>query len=159
MEQKYILVTSEKARFFISQKEANAVLQSLEEKKKYVVIQGSIIPILIPPTVLDFGRWYATENDRLAVSGKRLCKICLKVMVIGDGCICWERNMGLKQQAFKALPSELAPILQQITDKFTWHSLPSQNDETPAIAEPKYHETNDQVLGYEDEETGEILFS
>lgn len=158
--QKYVLTTPEKQRLLISQEEYNGVIMALDTNKKYAVIQGHIIPLSIAPTVSPFANWYATENERLANSGKRLCRKCLKQMDIFDKCPCWEvMGKGEQQNAFIA--SKLPQLMSG------WHKWPELTDEDrrqideensidPSIT--RYVEDG-EIDGYIDPYTGETMYS
>ncbi len=155
--EKYILITAAKLKYILSEKEKQAVFTAISEKEKQVVIQGEMIPLHITPSVVKFERWYAQELERLALSGKRLCKKCLKIMDIVDKCSCWEETgTGKKQDAFIA-PTEQ---IKQITDKWSFPALTEEDkigieeDEEKRLAAPQYTEN-----GYIDKESGEEMHS
>ena len=98
---KFVLITHEKMRFLLNRDEYKIYTNAVKVKAKFVTIQGSFIPLQILPSVFPFGVWYTNENERLANSGKRLCKLCLSIME-GD-CKCWDGKT--KKNAF--IPPEL----------------------------------------------------
>lgn len=129
----FVLTTSEKTRFLLSKEEYKAFLQAVKNKVKFVTIQGAFIPLQILPSVVPFHTWYFNETEKLAVSGKRLCKLCLSVMENRDVCACWpEMGKDEKRIAFKF--KEIAPKL--------FERLQSKIKDFPQLAEGEAEEAD-----------------
>lgn len=99
---KYILVTHDRLRFILDEGNYASFLKAIKNNDKAYVVgkYKTVIPLHITPTVMPFEIWYAQENEKLAMSGKRLCKKCLSIMEFKDGCICWKMKKGEKKNAF-----------------------------------------------------------
>lgn len=99
--QTHVLITFDKVKFFISEKEGLGIINALNQGQKMAIIQGEVIPLNIAPTIITIERWFAQENERLALTHHRLCKKCLCVMMISDVCSCWEElGKGEQKSAF-----------------------------------------------------------
>ena len=68
----YILITSDKIKFILNETEKEGVIRAVAKGDKFVLLQDSMIPLTIPPVVIDAERYYAQENERLATMNKRL---------------------------------------------------------------------------------------
>lgn len=113
----FVLITPEKVRLLISETEYKAYLKALNSKAKFIMIQQSLIPLQVLPTVFPFDTWYANENERLAMTGKRLCKLCLCIMSMYDSCPCWsEKGRNEAKNAFKQpqLPESVKKLLPTV---------------------------------------------
>jgi hypothetical protein len=154
----FVLTTPGKQRLLINEKEYKALLECLNKGEKFVVIQGHLISLAIAPAVSPFANWYATENERLANSGKRLCKKCLRQMDVLDKCTCWEiMSKGEKQNAFKA-----PDIIKEFSaGYYKWPELSEdekqQLEVKPTVSIPRYVE-NRAGMGYIDKESGEEMY-
>lgn len=157
----YVMITIQKMRYLLSEKEKNAVFDDIQDGKPCTVVQGEMIPLQAPPTIVSFPRWWAAENERLAVSGKRLCKKCLKVMDAAGSCVCWKQNGGEKQDAFVAVPEEILKIVHagaksfpELTDEDKFQIEVEQFDvnKTPQLV------SQNGMMGYINPETGEEMF-
>lgn len=158
----FVLITAQKQRLIISQKEYDALLDCLNKGQKFVVIQNHLMSLAIAPSVTPFASWYATENERLANSGKRLCRKCLKQMEIMDKCSCWTvMGKGKIQEAF-VLSDEIKKFIADYSKKFSWPKLLEEENMQIEIEEaariPQYVERSGH-LGYIDEESGEELYT
>ena len=159
----YILTTANHQRLLINKNEYDGLIGALNEDKKFVVMQGHVISLALAPSVSPFANWYATEAERLAVSGKRLCKICLKIMGISDKCGCWEvQGLGKKQDAFVALPDELKQLAHGAIKSFPKlteeDKFRLESEEALRQALPEHIENKNGQLGYVDE-AGEEQYS
>ena len=158
----YVMETINKARYLINENEKNALYEAIRQHENHVVLQGEMIPLSAPPAVMKFARWYAKENERLAVSLKRLCKKCLKVIGIQDRCLCWKSEQGKNQDAFIALPDEIRGIIHGAARGF-----PALTPGEKAQIEYEKSQMPNQVRqietsgvdAYIDAETGEEIFS
>lgn len=150
-DQKYVLITIDKIKYILNEKEKAGVFSAIQSGEKQIVIQGEMVPLHVTPAVILFSRWYAQELERLANSGKRLCKKCLKIMQIDDKCACWEEmGKAVKQDAFIAPP-------EQTSGLFSWPKLTEADKEQIKIEEaarrPIFNYTsNNEIDGYIDEE-------
>jgi len=158
----YVMETIQKARYLLNEREKQEVYEAIAEHESHVIIQGDMIPLAATPSIMSFSRWWAKENERLAVSGKRLCKKCMKVMEMQDKCICWDSNLAKKQDAFVALPEEVSRILHSKVRSFpkltTQDKLELEQQDQLRLTAPDYVEQTGG-LGYRDKESGEIFFS
>jgi len=155
----YILITADKIKIPISQREKHAIMEAVRDKKKSIVLQENLISLQIIPTIIEFTTWYAQENEKLKAFNKRLCKECLCVMDMTAGCNCWKRNKGEDLNAFKSpvLPEKVKKALKPKSfpklldvDKGEIEFLENKKNKT------NYVEGN--YLGYTDPETGETLY-
>lgn len=89
---KYFLITSDKYKFEITEAQKAAIIKAINRGDKLLELQDSVISLAITPTIIEHSRWFAQENERLKVSGKRLCKKCNLIMDVDTGCICWHKN-------------------------------------------------------------------
>jgi len=116
----YVLVSATKKRYALDDIEYQKVLKAIEDDDKAVMVQGSVIPLHITPEVMPFEVWFPQENERLALSGKRLCKKCLCIMDIQDKCSCWkEMGKGEVKSGFQlpVLPENVKQAVKQIAKK------------------------------------------
>lgn len=168
--QKFVLVTSEKQRLLIDENEYKALVKAIDANKKYAIVQGFMIPLAIAPSISPFEAWYETETERLANSEKRLCKKCLKIMNIYDKCLCWEQQgTGREQHALKPiLPDSVRERLSEISAQKSMPAAQAQITAQEAFAEysrkpkittPEVADGANGMLGYRDEESGEIFYS
>lgn len=159
----YVVETINRARYIISEKEKEALFLAIANRETHAILQGDMIPLSAPPSVVLFERWYAKEVERLAVSQKRLCKKCLKVIGISDRCPCWDSENGKSQNAFIALPQEITVALRSAIRSFP--SLAKADEariefENSQFNKPKkYIQQGGELVGHIDEETGEEMFS
>lgn len=84
----YVLTTGNGTRFLISEEESGIVFGAMKRNDKAVIIQGQLISLQIVPEIIKYDVWFAQENVRLGNQGKKLCKKCLGVVVIGGFCSC-----------------------------------------------------------------------
>lgn len=97
----YVLITHDKLKFICSENEYKAVLNAIRNSEKFVVLQQSVVPLQITPTIVSFERWFAQENERLKLTNNRLCNLCFCIMNIYDKCACWaEQGKGKEQDGF-----------------------------------------------------------
>lgn len=161
---KFILITAEKQKFLISQKEYDGIWEAIKGNDKYARVQNCVISLAITPTIVSFGRWYAQEEERLATMNKRLCRICFKIMDVSDKCQCWmTTGRGKKQNAFEAPAEQLEKFgvkenLKKLEEKFSWPKHYEENP-MPAISAPEPVVENEIVDYQIDPETGEKLYS
>lgn len=128
--QKYILITHDKIKFILSEMEYKAIIQVIAAGKKQVMVQGELIPLNIIPSVVKFERWYAQENQRLALTNYRLCKKCLSAMRIDNVCACWdEKGLGEDKNAFIEidLPQSVKQIISGIAKSKQFPALSSED--------------------------------
>lgn len=97
---KHVLTTSDGIKFLITDEEKLAVIDRLNKKIKFVVLQGELISLTLPPTILTFGRWYVQESEKLKKKNMVMCKKCLCTRHVSETCACWEMNGSKKQHAF-----------------------------------------------------------
>lgn len=157
---KYILITAEKMRYAISEKEKSAVFEAIKNHESHVVLQGEMIPLQIIPTIVSFQRWWASESEKLIVSGKKLCRICLKIYYINDVCKCWDSTLSKKQNAFKAVNEELPTVVQKALGAFKDFPQLTEGDKAQlSESNPQNYLEKRGFDGYIDEESGEEIFS
>lgn len=144
---KYVLTTVDKTRYVLDECEKDAVFHAVAEREKMVIIQGDMVPLHVTPSVIKFERWWASESEKLIVSGKKLCRDCFKVYYINDVCKCWQKVLGKKQNAFIAEKTDLVKDFPQLTeeDKFKIESEQA----------PVAYIENGGADGFIDSETGE----
>ena len=108
METKYIMITSDKFKFFLTLEERDAVNRSIAKGDKFLVVQDSTIPLSICPTMLPIDKWREDENNRLYVSGNKLCKKCNTVRDIQSTFCsnCQNKKMELAKLEDLKLPSD-----------------------------------------------------
>ena len=116
MYEKYILTTIDKTRYVLSESEKDAVFKAIVEREKMVIIQGDMVPLHVTPSIVKFDRWWASESEKLIVSGKKLCRDCFKIYYVNDVCKCWQKVLGKKQNAFIAEKEELPSLIKQAAD-------------------------------------------
>jgi len=158
----YILYTHDKRKFIINETEKEAAFKAVMNSEKALFLHGEMIPLQIAPTIMKFERWYTQENERLAMTDRRLCKKCLSIMSIFDSCACWE-NTG-KGEEKNAIAGVLSESLNKLAESKKFPALTEEDKEDieaekKALNEaPEYVEIGGQ-LGYKDEESGEIMYS
>lgn len=96
------MMTADKLRFILSEQERGLVLQEFNKGAKAVFVQDSLISLAIAPTITEYERWFAQENERLFERGKRLCKKCGSIMDVGFGCICWGKHGEYKSEPIRS---------------------------------------------------------
>lgn len=156
----YILITAEKMRYAINESEKSAIFEAINNHESHVIVQGDMIPLQIIPTIVSFQRWWSNENEKLIVSGKRLCKLCFKIYYINDVCKCWSSTLSKKQNAFNALPDELPGVVKKALEAFKDFPQLTAGEK----AELEYQEGvkyigGSNFDGYIDPEAGEEFYS
>lgn len=114
----FVMITGLGYRFEINETERNAVLNAIEQGKKIVFLKrhNMAISLQLAPNIFPFNVWYTQENENLARSGKRLCKLCFSIMHAGSVCDCWEElSLGAKKNVFDPpeLPQEVKKLLHE----------------------------------------------
>lgn len=89
---KYLLITSDKFKFEITEAQKAAIIKAINRGDKLLEIQDSVISLAITPTIIEYSKWAEQENERLKLYDKRLCKKCGQIMAVESGCICWHKN-------------------------------------------------------------------
>ena len=109
---KFVLITSDKLKYIINEGEYNALLEAINRNDKAFIIRKykALIPLHITPSIAPLEIWYAQENERLALTHHRLCKKCLRIMLIADKCVCWPKTG--KSEKGNAFMNELPPTLK-----------------------------------------------
>ena len=165
------MILPDKMKLLLNEEEKEAVIKAIQQGDSYVVLRGQMVSLQIIPTVLTFETWYTQENEKLALSGKRLCKKCLSIMAISDKCACWEGGKGEERNAFKEtpLPELVESAIKQITEKKSFPVLKNidksellYREAKERLAQSRYEFYNDDGSGtdfYIDEETGEKRYS
>jgi len=167
--QKYVMTTTDKTKFILSEEEKEAVFKAvLNGKQKQIVVQGQMIPINIAPTIITMERWWSQENERLALTHHRLCKNCLSIMHIQDKCPCWKTmGKGELKSGIEAplLPQGVADTIQQLADKKAFPQLDRfdraklEDEEKQARLANANRAISTQEGAYIDPETGETFYS
>lgn len=113
MAKAFVIITSEKIRYLVSEKTRDDLFDAIQQGEKYYIVQGDMIPLNITPTVISIERFYQQECERLKSKGQKLCKRCLKVCDISCGCPCKESRE--KDDAFiaSALPIQILNLVER----------------------------------------------
>jgi len=165
MEDKFVLISSDKQKFIISQIEFDLIFGALEDGAKYIRLQKSLLPLNMAPTIIPFARWYAQELERLVLTGKRLCRKCLKIMTITDKCDCWQATgKGKSQDAFLAPKEQMSGIVSDFAKKMSFPELTEADRAAIALENANTEEPTEYIErggsdGYIDPESGEEHFS
>jgi hypothetical protein len=154
----YILKVMGGEKFIITEEQKNGVMQALSSGLKVIEINGEIVPLAPVPSVVRFERWFTQENERLRLTGRRLCKQCFSVMEIETGCTCWGRNGGKDKHAFVLPQSVMSQLSIRAFPELSLAEQAKVDFESQTIEPVEYIEENN-ILGYIDSETGEKLFS
>lgn len=163
---RYVLITSDRLKYILNEEENKKVVQAILRNDKAALIQDSVIPLHITPAITPFEVWYAQENERIALTGHRLCKKCLRTMEIQDKCTCWqEQGKGENKNAFKepVLPESVHEAIKQMADKKNFPQLSEiekleVENEEKLLQRPTCN-ADDKGDYYEDSETGEKTYS
>jgi hypothetical protein len=130
---KYVLITSEKIKYFISEQEKNHIFGLIDQKDKFAMIQGDIVPLHITPSVIKFERWFENESKFLALKSKKMCKRCLKLIDLDERCDCGPKHLQLAEKAeHEPISADvLKKSREQVAKKFSWpdKNIPNQTTE------------------------------
>ena len=130
---------ADKSIFVLSEDEKAAVFEAIGNGDTYLAIKGEMVSLQIVPTILRFEKWYAQENQRLALTNRRLCKNCLSRMDATTGCPCWkETNKGEDRNALEGttLPQNVRELLSGSVKSFP--ALTDEDRAMIAAEKPKY---------------------
>jgi len=110
-----MLITHDKIKFKLTEEQKNGVFNAVSRGEKFVILQGSMVPLTIPPTVIESRKWFAQENERLKTYKKRLCRKCGSAIDLSGGCSCWGRNGARGEDPIDGyhLPEEIKLMLHQ----------------------------------------------
>jgi len=161
---KYIMTTGGKEKFVLTENEAEAIKRSVRNGDAFTVIKGEMVSLQIVPSVIRLERWYAQENERLALTHHRLCKKCLSVMQIADKCPCWkESGKSENKHAFVApeLPDSVKESVRKVSSGM---GFPGLSDGEKAEVEAEDLAMDKRLTmpapggGFIDKDTGEVHY-
>lgn len=159
---RYILMTADKSKFVLNEKERETVFNAIQNGDAFVALRKEMISLQIIPTIITLERWWSQENERLAVSGKRLCKKCLGVMTIQDKCACWEvQGKGEIKHGIETpkLPGGIDESLKEIANKKSFPKLGNWEKGQVEVEEKAIEKLPSGEGWYTDPETGETFYS
>ena len=159
---KYVMIMADKNKFILNEDEKVGVFDAVQNGESFVFLKGEMVSLQIIPTVITIERWWSQENERLAVSGKRLCKKCLGVMMIEDKCPCWEvQGRGEIKHGIETplLPGTVKEAIQQVADKKSFPKLGNWEKGQVKAEEEAAKQLPSGEGWYTDPETGERMYT